>query len=326
MDELKYRLCGELRVQIGAGFTAHEEEGGGEMIEHHETLRNDLSSVRHAREQLRILLETNDSDMRDMATLLTSEVVTNALIHTTGVVTLSIQCKPGWVRIEVSDESNKEPQHKKVELTSTGGRGIELVDTISKDWGVNSHHDGKTVWFELESEAVETEREFQEDSMKVTFENANTSMVCKTIEHTDQMLHELLVLSKDNENVQLFALKNEVNLSEVAEKSLEQLALGHKTATISVEMPHLAADMALAMLTVLEEADIKATKGELLNPPADKEIKECRNWILNSIAKQLTTIIPTPRPVTEVTVTELTEENFKNEEGSNFNKIKANLA
>lgn len=291
MAEINYRLCGELRVQIGAEFTAHEE-GGAEMIEHHETLRNDLTSVRYAREQVSKLLETNDETLRDSACLLVSEVVTNALIHTAGEVTLTVRTEPGWLRVEIGDKSPRVPLKKTVRATATGGRGMELVDVLSKDWGVDPYHNGKIVWFELESKQAKKTRDALLETINVKLRNVDTKLVSESLEHSDQMLHEMLVLSATNEDVEIFALTGEIELGLIAERARQEYEEGHPRSSISVDLPFMAGDMVNAMILALDEADVQAAQGNLLTPPATPEMRECRTSILREISQQLNTVVP----------------------------------
>lgn len=84
--------------------------------------------------------------------LLTSEVVTNAVKYgpADGQVTLRVRRDGDEVLVAVRDESAVPPEVLHPEPTRFGGRGMGLVESLARDWGVHQHHaDGKSVWFRL---------------------------------------------------------------------------------------------------------------------------------------------------------------------------------
>jgi anti-sigma regulatory factor (Ser/Thr protein kinase) len=83
------------------------------------------------------------------ATLLTSEVVTNAVLHVGGTIALRVTCRPPGVRVEVADTSGQLPVAGDPPQASTGGRGLQLVEALASDWGTCRDGPGKIVWFEL---------------------------------------------------------------------------------------------------------------------------------------------------------------------------------
>jgi GAF domain-containing protein len=89
----------------------------------------------------------------DSATLLTSELVTNAVRHAGTGLRLSLtRVGADRVRISVHDRA---PNVAVRVRTSTddaeGGRGLFLVEHLSAGWGSVSGDSGKTVWFELQA-------------------------------------------------------------------------------------------------------------------------------------------------------------------------------
>jgi anti-sigma regulatory factor (Ser/Thr protein kinase) len=90
-----------------------------------------------------------DESLRDDALLLTSELVTNAVLHAQTGVSLSVATSDETVRVEVSDGAPVVPEPRVAEVDELGGRGLALVEAIASDWGVRLAPPGKTVWFEL---------------------------------------------------------------------------------------------------------------------------------------------------------------------------------
>lgn len=89
--------------------------------------------------------------LSDIAELLTSELVTNALIHAHSQVTIEIRAEAGRVRISVADTASSPATPRPGSLDATTGRGLALVEALAADWGQTPTPDGKIVWFELEA-------------------------------------------------------------------------------------------------------------------------------------------------------------------------------
>lgn len=88
------------------------------------------------------------ADLCDTATLLVSELVTNAIMHGAGEVTLSVACKARELTIGVSDESSAEPAlDRDPPPDRPGGRGLFLVESLASNWDYVLFPGGKLVWF-----------------------------------------------------------------------------------------------------------------------------------------------------------------------------------
>jgi anti-sigma regulatory factor (Ser/Thr protein kinase) len=88
--------------------------------------------------------------------LLTGEVVANAVVHGPehGRVRVAVRIDHRGVRVAVTDESPGRPQVQHPAPTAVSGRGMALVEALSRTWGVDEHGDeGKTVWFLVDPEA-----------------------------------------------------------------------------------------------------------------------------------------------------------------------------
>jgi anti-sigma regulatory factor (Ser/Thr protein kinase) len=112
------------------------------------TLPRSTDSVGAARRLVNEHTSTLTAEQRDEVALMVSELVTNALVHGIGTISLLIDLEIDAVRIEVSDEGN-------VALAPSptpgahGGWGLRIVDQLADDWGVLA---GSTkVWFRIAS-------------------------------------------------------------------------------------------------------------------------------------------------------------------------------
>jgi anti-sigma regulatory factor (Ser/Thr protein kinase) len=92
----------------------------------------------------------------DTVELLTSEVVTNALVHARSVGVdpdegpdLVVRIGRGFVRVEVYDVSPEVPVRRTPGPLDPSGRGMWIVDELARDWGVDHMPSGKRVWFEV---------------------------------------------------------------------------------------------------------------------------------------------------------------------------------
>jgi two-component sensor histidine kinase len=88
----------------------------------------------------------------DAAALLTTELVTNAVLHGQGEVAVRVSNQADAVRIEVDDDSAAAPELRSFGTHAATGRGMLLVEALSRAWGCDPNGAGKTVWFELVAE------------------------------------------------------------------------------------------------------------------------------------------------------------------------------
>lgn len=91
---------------------------------------------------------------RDLAVLLTSEVVTNAVLHAASRARLSVTATGETIRVEVGDDSTELPQVLRLRRASPHGRGMALLEDLADSWGVREEPGGKVVWFTLASHRV----------------------------------------------------------------------------------------------------------------------------------------------------------------------------
>jgi anti-sigma regulatory factor (Ser/Thr protein kinase) len=87
--------------------------------------------------------------LTDTATLLTSEVLTNAVVHGLGPVRLRLRRTDTEVTVIVSDRGRYQPQPRLADLTDESGRGLSLLEMLATSWGARATEEGKDVWFTL---------------------------------------------------------------------------------------------------------------------------------------------------------------------------------
>ncbi|MDH2427062.1 ATP-binding protein [Sphaerisporangium sp. TRM90804] len=94
-------------------------------------------------------------EAREIAELLTSELVTNALTHggggagAAGGVRVEVGRDGEVMSVTVHDSGVAVPRMRSAGAMETCGRGLSIVETLAYKWGwcVNPH--GKAVWFQL---------------------------------------------------------------------------------------------------------------------------------------------------------------------------------
>lgn len=119
------------------------------------TLRPEPASVPLARQFVASLDFASGSDQEKLA-LLTAEIVTNAILHGRTVLSLVAMEVTEGIRVSVTDGNANPPVVKNYGPSSPTGRGLRIVESMSDRWGFDAVDSGKTVWFELVHEEVET--------------------------------------------------------------------------------------------------------------------------------------------------------------------------
>lgn len=111
----------------------------------------DITSPRAARAFVGGLLPKPDGETRDLALVLTSELVTNAVLHAGTRVDVNVEIGTDHMRVEVSDSDPRLPLPTACAPDAPGGRGLFLVQELASDWGTATCPGGKVVWFTLDN-------------------------------------------------------------------------------------------------------------------------------------------------------------------------------
>lgn len=89
--------------------------------------------------------------------LITSELVTNVVVHTEhgGRLRVTHPEHGDGIRIEVSDSDTRRPELS-TQTGQSGGRGLLIVSELAAAWGVDVRNDGKTVWADVDHTSSRT--------------------------------------------------------------------------------------------------------------------------------------------------------------------------
>lgn len=115
------------------------------------------ASVRAARERLRADLAGDvPAPCVEDARVVVSELIANSLRHARplGDHSIAVRWSLGGqtLRVSVTDggSPSSTPTPLPADRMATGGRGLSIVSSLARRWGVESEGAGTTVWAELE--------------------------------------------------------------------------------------------------------------------------------------------------------------------------------
>jgi len=115
------------------------------------TLQRDPTEAGQARRHVAQACEGLSRDVVEIAQLLTTELVTNAIDHGAGEITLDITREPQDLRVDVTDAAPGRPRAADATPDQTRGRGMLIVESLASAWGIEppSGSRRKSVWFKL---------------------------------------------------------------------------------------------------------------------------------------------------------------------------------
>lgn len=124
-------------------------------------VRHEAASAAIVRRQLaRDLASYNlPADAIDDAVLVASELVGNAVRHTTasaaGTLDVTWDVDASGVRVCVGDPSEQQPQARTAGGSEPSGRGLRIVAAMADEWGVERDVHGKKVWAHVPTRRVD---------------------------------------------------------------------------------------------------------------------------------------------------------------------------
>jgi len=115
----------------------------------HLYLPGTVEAVAHARRAVAGTMRGwgfSDSGWLDTVSLIVTELVSNAVRHAGGRITLDLRVN-GEMVLGVTDSSPARP--RVIAPDDAGGRGMIIIDALCPRWGVHEHESGKRIWVEL---------------------------------------------------------------------------------------------------------------------------------------------------------------------------------
>ncbi|WP_345055961.1 SpoIIE family protein phosphatase [Streptomyces rameus] len=274
-------------------------------------------SVTTARRFVRSALNGVAPDLVDTAELLTSELVTNAVVHARTEVEVRVWSHEGRVHLRVSDgrpDRGVVPRERR-SYASTG-RGLGLVEELASSHGAHVGEGRKTVWFELWPDLPAPPTSAWEPvppcsrTSTVTLTDVPYVVFRAAQQHGDAVLRELLLAASATED-RTGAHRTDVDRTGVPMRDLlvahdvahvisacltaavEEAAPGSATLTLAVAFPADAAPAVDTLRRVLEQGDRAARLGLLLTLPTPPHIRAFHHWVLDQLVTQLSGGAPT---------------------------------
>ena len=123
-------------------------------------LAREPTAAAKARSQVRAIIHAWKVPVDpDIAVLLTSDLVTNAIMHGEGeTVTLAIRCSCGHLRVDIYDASRSLPMAVDEPAGTETGCWLVLVAALSAEWGSFCIPAGKATYFTLAFQTTRTSR------------------------------------------------------------------------------------------------------------------------------------------------------------------------
>lgn len=112
----------------------------------------DATSVAAARHwAVRILADAYGphEGVLDDAALVVSELATNCVEAGPGPFSIALDCHHTSLVVRATDAADGTPAPRPHDPRAAHGRGLILVSSIAREWGVEPERAGKTVWAEL---------------------------------------------------------------------------------------------------------------------------------------------------------------------------------
>ena len=145
-EETRLRRSAPVRaVDVMQAHFGIGQRGPGEPVP-----EQDAHRVRRMRRLTRARLNyCGLSGMTDPVTLVVSELVTNAILHSGGTqVAFTMQLQDGLLYVSVGSDTPGKPAVREADSYAEHGRGLQLVECMVEGldgtWGVSD--DGTTVW------------------------------------------------------------------------------------------------------------------------------------------------------------------------------------
>jgi PAS domain S-box-containing protein len=263
-------------------------------------------SARHARRFVAEVLAAAgvDDDRRDTAVLLTSELVTNGIVHALTDLQITVEATATWVRVEVVDGNPNLPQRRDYDDEAMTGRGLEMLELLADELGVQPlANDGKRVWFRLGSGPAEPDSETvaapAASVATVVLRHLPVALFCAWQQHAAAILREALLATLDDRVDGVpddLAMANDA-ISALSGGTSEAFALrdaGVHNADLTLTLPLASVPHFPILRDVLRRCSAMSLVGQLLVPPSLPEIQAVRNWVSGEVMRQAAGLPPSP--------------------------------
>ena len=253
----------------------------------------------------------------DDAALIAGELLANARQHGMPPVSVCVRGAADHMRIEVTDASPRTPIRPTPSAVNMTGRGLALVQALSRQWGVDRHPNGsKTVWTEVafdgseprppgEDDDVDTilaqwqdDPETPEQRYMVVLGDVPTDLLLDAKAHIDNLVREFSLAAAGAESGEAvpehlaYLIETVVHGFADARAAIKRQAVaaahrGEPRTRLTLHLPAGAADAGEAYLEALDEADGYARAARLLTLETPPDHRLFRHWYVESLVAQL---------------------------------------
>jgi len=274
------------------------------------------------------LRAVNLTPVQDDVELLLTELITNVILHARTPFEVHLTPVGAGVRVEVIDGSPTMPAAGSFGTGALSGRGLALVQSMSKRWGAHHNTDGgKTVWFEVAPGATPSPPPGEDidallamwddsadyppkdqlaDLVEVVVPDLPVQQLLAAKTHMEDLIREvqLVLLGHDRRPSALprwptlldIARRLDAAAAEFAEgrrqvrlHALEAAARGEEFVTLRLHLPAHAAGAAARYSKALQEAEELSAAGPLLVTAGRiGEFAAIRRRYLDAVIEQLT--------------------------------------
>ncbi|MHB8681591.1 MAG: ATP-binding protein [Acidimicrobiales bacterium] len=243
------------------------------------------------------------------ASLVTSELVSNAVIHARTAMELRVLPVRGGLRVEVRDSAdfgiNPVPTGRLVPR----GLGLQVVSQVAERWGVDPVPDGKTVWAELTSSGVRDPHSPQlagpaplplpDDWPEVRLVDVPTRLLVDWEEHMRNLMREFSLISSARRDLDVVTGEDPVELvvatldrywGAMRPVWAQARPVGRpRPGSISfvAKLPERVITDGPRFLEAMDAADDLSRQGRLLTEPARDELVAFRRWFVHAVVRQV---------------------------------------
>jgi hypothetical protein len=262
-----------------------------------------------------------------------SEVVTNAILHGQGPVTVRLRGTRDHPRVEVRDASPEPPALTSDDLVvpdfidelPTFGRGLSIVASFSEAWGAERDGDGKLVWFVPAAHPPDDpapgvvlgwddepdEPSFaDEETITVHLLEVPVGLMQGALAHGAELRRELRLLAVAHHDTYPVASDLSAYFSALArdfrwqlggDALVEAIQAGRSKVDIDVRAPLDSADRFSRLMELYELADAFCRNERLLTLARSPEQVEFQSWLFGEFVRQSRGEDPTPWPASHAT-------------------------
>ncbi len=249
------------------------------------------------------------------AELVVTELVTNAVLHGQGSITLRIERTAAGARIEVSDRGRNLPLPPRPSEHAMTGRGLSLVTAYATAWGVEpSAGGGKTVWAEvsdnpaavgadtpaeidLGAAAVPGRASDDEPLHTVRIGSVPTDLLLAAKAHVDNVVREFTLLAAGTsdpppppglrELIETITHGFAFARTEIKRQAIAAAERGDAEADLVLTLPASAAEAGEDYLAALDETDRYARAARLLTLESPPVHRAFRRWYVQGVVDAL---------------------------------------